>query len=82
MYLYEINSDYRYDKAGPGSIKAPDWNGPDWYRVEGENGSKISEEYEIQVKFKTGAFQSHSLFKNEKIIIGRVIGLLTIFEME
>ena len=27
-------------KAGSGSIKAPDWNGPDWYRVEGKTAQK------------------------------------------
>ena len=42
----------QFDKARSVSIKAPDWNRPGWYRVEGETCSKISEKYWIQKEIK------------------------------
>ena len=41
----------KFDKAWSGTIKAPEWNGQEWYRVEGKADSKVSEYNGIKKHF-------------------------------
>merc|ERR1712008_10853 len=69
---YRDTSNYRCDKTGENK-KSPDWNGEQWYRVEGGAGSKISEDYGNWEKNFCGTAHGGHMLGGLPVTVGQTV---------